>query len=200
MRARRRRKICIPRDLPLSHTNVRLFAAENLAHSGAKNSTAGRCDPVPAQSVDANGGFEGEVSGMLGEDRRVYAWDTPATTSTLRSMVCQQPISRLLQASVWWRQSRSAHLHPPLTIIRPLQEVPLGEAEQAAVEDGVAAYEDLLSKLADVPTPAGPTPRQIGNELVQITTVRRTAMPLAQGVMHEFRDDVARDGDSMRTG
>jgi hypothetical protein len=43
-----------------------------------------------------------------------------------------------------------------------LQEIPLGEAEQAAIEDGVAAYENLLPKLSDVPTPAGPTPRQIG--------------------------------------
>ena len=44
-------------------------------------------------------------------------------------------------------------------LLRLLQEIPLGEAEQAAVEDGVAAYENLLSKLADVPTPAGPTPQ-----------------------------------------
>jgi hypothetical protein len=29
-----------------------------------------------------------------------------------------------------------------------------------------------LSKLADVPTPAGPTQRQIGAELVQITSIR----------------------------
>jgi hypothetical protein len=57
-------------------------------------------------------------------------------------------------------------------LLRLLQEIPLGEAEQAAVEDGVPAYENLLSKLADVPTPAGPTPRQLGAEFVQITTVR----------------------------
>src|SRR5271155_5243527 len=59
-------------------------------------------------------------------------------------------------------------------LLRLLQEIPLGEAEQAAVEDGVSAYENLLSKLADVPTPAGPTPRQIGTDLVQITSVRRS--------------------------
>jgi hypothetical protein len=53
-----------------------------------------------------------------------------------------------------------------------LQEIPLGEAEHAAVEEGVAAYEKLLLKLADVPTPAGPTQRQISPGLVQITTVR----------------------------
>jgi hypothetical protein len=45
--------------------------------------------------------------------------------------------------------------------LRLLQEIPLGDAEQAAVEDGVTAYENLLSKLADVPTPAGPTQWQI---------------------------------------
>ena len=51
-------------------------------------------------------------------------------------------------------------------LLRLLQEIPLGWAEQAAVEDGVAAYENLLSKLSDVPTPAGPRPasarRQVG--------------------------------------
>ena len=35
-------------------------------------------------------------------------------------------------------------------LLRLLQEIPLGEAEQAAVEDGVAAYENLLSKRSDV--------------------------------------------------
>jgi hypothetical protein len=57
-------------------------------------------------------------------------------------------------------------------LLRLLQEIPLGEAEEAAVEDGVAAYEKLLLKLADIPTPAGPTQRQIGTGLVQITSVR----------------------------
>src|SRR5579885_385683 len=55
---------------------------------------------------------------------------------------------------------------------RVAEAIPLGEAKQAAVEDGVAAYENLLSKLTDVPTPAGPTPRQIGAGFVQITSVR----------------------------
>jgi len=45
-------------------------------------------------------------------------------------------------------------------------------------EDGVAAYENLLSKLADVPTPAGPTQRQIGAELVPITSLR-PALPVS---------------------
>jgi hypothetical protein len=60
---------------------------------------------------------------------------------------------------------------------RLLQEIPLGGAEQAAVEDGITAYEDLLSKLVGVPTPAAPTPRQIGVELVQITWSRSMVPP-----------------------
>jgi hypothetical protein len=57
-------------------------------------------------------------------------------------------------------------------LLRLLQEIPLGESEQAAVEDGITAYEKLLLKLADVATPAGPTQREIGAEVVQITSVR----------------------------
>jgi len=41
------------------------------------------------------------------------------------------------------------------------QDIPLADAELAAVEDGPTAYEQLLAKLADVPTPAGQTPRQL---------------------------------------
>jgi hypothetical protein len=49
-------------------------------------------------------------------------------------------------------------------LLRLRQDIPLGEAELSAVEDGLTAYEQLLAKLADVPTPAGPTPRQLGCE------------------------------------
>lgn len=67
-------------------------------------------------------------------------------------------------------------LEGKMHLLRLLQEIPLGDAEQAAVEDGVAAYENLLSKLTDVPTPAGPTPRQLGAGFVQVTSVR-SALP-----------------------
>ncbi len=39
--------------------------------------------------------------------------------------------------------------------------VPLTDDERAAVDDGQAALDKLLERLADVPTPAGPTPRQL---------------------------------------
>ena len=41
------------------------------------------------------------------------------------------------------------------------QEIPLSDAELAAVDDGIVAMENLIGKLADVPTPARPTPREI---------------------------------------
>ncbi len=55
--------------------------------------------------------------------------------------------------------------------------IPLTEAEQAAVEDGQAALDRLLQQLADVPTPAGPAPRQVdrpaGAALLPIVVVNR---------------------------
>jgi hypothetical protein len=41
-------------------------------------------------------------------------------------------------------------------------EIPLSEEELAAVDEGETAIDRLLEKLTDVPTPAGPTPRQLG--------------------------------------
>src|SRR4051812_36212468 len=49
-------------------------------------------------------------------------------------------------------------------LLRPRQAMPLTDEERAAVEDGVAAHERLLAQLTDVPTPAGPTPRELGAE------------------------------------
>lgn len=45
---------------------------------------------------------------------------------------------------------------------RMLASVPLTDDERAAVEDGQTALSNLLNRLADAPTPAGPTPSQIG--------------------------------------
>ena len=44
---------------------------------------------------------------------------------------------------------------------RMLATIPLTEEERAAVEDGEVALDRLLERLVDVPTPAGPTPRQL---------------------------------------
>ncbi|WP_433715607.1 hypothetical protein ACQP2U_17355 [Nocardia sp. CA-084685] len=43
---------------------------------------------------------------------------------------------------------------------RMLVSIALTDDEQTAVEDGRAALDQLLQRRADVPSPAGPTPRQ----------------------------------------
>jgi hypothetical protein len=52
-------------------------------------------------------------------------------------------------------------LEGKLGLLRLKQDIPLTEAETAAVDDGVTAFETLLVQLADIPTPAGPTPREL---------------------------------------
>jgi integrase len=62
---------------------------------------------------------------------------------------------------------------------RMLQEIPLTEDERAAVEDGIGAMEKLCQQLAEVPTPAGPTPKQLivgeqrRNDVISLEQVRR---------------------------
>jgi hypothetical protein len=58
------------------------------------------------------------------------------------------------------------------------RKFPLADAELAAVEEGVVAYERLLAALADVPTPEGPTPRQLtAGRLVQLEEMRYEKRP-----------------------
>jgi len=45
---------------------------------------------------------------------------------------------------------------------RMLASIPLTDEERAAVDDGQAALDSLLGRLADIPTPAGGTPRELG--------------------------------------
>lgn len=68
--------------------------------------------------------------------------------------------------------SRAQLLEGKENLLRMRQEIPLSEAELAAVDDGLAALEKLLDQLADVATPAGPTPRQLrAPGLTQIANV-----------------------------
>ena len=60
--------------------------------------------------------------------------------------------------------SRAQLLEAKTNLLRMMQEIPLQEEERAAVEDGINAVEKLYAQLMDVPTPAGPTPRQLKND------------------------------------
>ena len=60
------------------------------------------------------------------------------------------------------KQSSAAQvLEATVNLQHLLQAIPLTDEERAAVEDGVAAMEQLGQKLRAVPTPAGPTPQQL---------------------------------------
>lgn len=56
---------------------------------------------------------------------------------------------------------------------RMLVEIPLTEDERAAVEDGADAVERLLGRLSTVPTPAGPTPRQLDTPRRALPVIQR---------------------------
>jgi integrase len=57
--------------------------------------------------------------------------------------------------------SKSQLLEGNSNLLRLRQEIPVSEEELAAINDGVDAVDRLLKLLADVATPAGPTPRQL---------------------------------------
>jgi hypothetical protein len=57
--------------------------------------------------------------------------------------------------------SQAQLLEGKANLLRLRQETPLRDEEMAAVDDGVIAMEKLLESLVDVPTPSGPTPREI---------------------------------------
>ncbi len=57
----------------------------------------------------------------------------------------------------------SALLEGKNNLLRMWQEIPLTDAEAAAVDDGAAALDSLLKRLSNVPTPASPTPLQLSD-------------------------------------
>jgi integrase len=70
------------------------------------------------------------------------------------------------------QSSKSQLLQAKTNLQRMLVNIPLTDDEQAAVEDGQAALDQLLQRLADVPTPAGATPRNLS------TPVTVTQLPI----------------------
>ncbi|MFF4610056.1 hypothetical protein ACFY1Q_10335 [Streptomyces albidoflavus] len=54
---------------------------------------------------------------------------------------------------------REDHIKRADHLLRMLISTPLTDDERAAVDDGQAALDGLLSRLSEVPTPAGASPR-----------------------------------------
>lgn len=65
-------------------------------------------------------------------------------------------------------------------LVRMLEFVSLTEDEKVLVTEGVELHQELIERLADVPTPAGPTPRELEAEhkqdtkVIPLKSVRRT--------------------------
>jgi hypothetical protein len=59
--------------------------------------------------------------------------------------------------------SQAQMLEATANLLRLKQDIPLSDDERAAVDDGLEALETLCAGLADVPTPAGPTPTELGS-------------------------------------
>ena len=57
--------------------------------------------------------------------------------------------------------SEAQLLEARANLLRLRQDIPLTEDERAAVDDGLVALEHLCAQLANTPTPAGPTPREL---------------------------------------
>ncbi|MGE5285607.1 MAG: tyrosine-type recombinase/integrase [Micromonosporaceae bacterium] len=58
--------------------------------------------------------------------------------------------------------SKAQLLEAKANLQRTLTAIPLTDDERAAIDDGQAAMDKLLERLASVPTPAGPAPHQLG--------------------------------------
>ena len=59
--------------------------------------------------------------------------------------------------------SKAQLLEGKANLSKMLEEIPLTDEEVAAVEEGIELHQKLLERLADVPMPAGPTPRELGS-------------------------------------
>jgi hypothetical protein len=75
--------------------------------------------------------------------------------------------------------SRALLLEAKDNLQRMLAAVPFTDDERAAVDDGQAALDKLLGQLADTPTPAGPTPRQLGHNTAGLPLLQILSGPPA---------------------
>lgn len=65
-------------------------------------------------------------------------------------------------------------------LVRMLEYIKLTEDEKLLVAEGIELHQELIEKLADVPTPAGPTPRELeaqrqeSQKIIPVKAVQRT--------------------------
>jgi integrase len=67
-------------------------------------------------------------------------------------------------------------LEAKVHLTRYRQEMQLTDEEVQAVDDGLALHDQLLERLADVPTPAGPTPRELRRRGIPLPVLPATPL------------------------
>ncbi|MER7468649.1 hypothetical protein [Streptomyces sp. NPDC097981] len=85
---------------------------------------------------------------------------------SLRCTTCCRPRLRTAVRQLRSREDRPGpdgidRRSADLAVQKMAVSIPLTDDERATVDDGHAALNRLLERLADVPTPAGPTPREL---------------------------------------
>ena len=69
-------------------------------------------------------------------------------------------------------------------LLRMLEFVQLTEEEKLLVTEGIDLHQALIENLADIPTPAGPTPRELetnrqdGTKIIPLNSIGRTTSPI----------------------
>jgi integrase len=110
-------------------------------------------------------------------EQAVCLLDVPVhKTGTAFTKPVDPIVGQVIEAWQAQRPIQPKRLDRKTNLQRMLANIPLTEDERAAVDDGQAALDSLLTRLVDVPTPTGPTPRQIDlpatATLLPITDVR----------------------------
>ncbi|OIJ94979.1 hypothetical protein [Streptomyces monashensis] len=102
--------------------------------------------------------------------------------------------------------SRGQLLEAKDNLQQMLGNIPLTDDERAAVDDGQAALDQLLGRLTDAPTPAGPTPRQLGIPaterllpIVEVTSAGKAPNPLSGSPNLRAWTTAAHPGRQLRT-
>jgi hypothetical protein len=125
-------------------------------HGGALRKPFEKCVEVGPGELPFERPGENLVASLEGEDAggELLEW-TGGTAAVPRNRATPS-----WPSSGWAWSTAGQLLEARGNLQRMLCEIPLTDDERAAVEEGAMAVENLLNRLADVPTPAGPTPRQ----------------------------------------
>lgn len=88
------------------------------------------------------------------------------------------------------KNSSQAHLlEAKENLQRMLASIPLTDDERKAVEDGQSALQQLLAKLASIPTPAGKTPLQLANGAQDMFVTLDSIQVHEGGDAHKLKDE-----------